>query len=65
MGDTSELRWELTEEEKKRVITNCPECASENIDPAGGWNSANGWVKCYDCGHGPFWWLKPGMEAED
>ena len=52
-------RWKLTKDEKERLIKNCPSCGSENIDPAGGWNSANGWVKCYDCGHGPFWWLKP------
>ncbi len=50
-------RWKLTAEEKARLITHCPKCNSENLNPAGGPNSANGYVKCYDCGHGPFWWL--------
>lgn len=52
-------RFKLTEDEKSRLLTNCPVCDSENLDPAGEWNSANGYVKCYDCGAGPFWWLKP------
>ncbi len=51
-------RFRLTEEEKLRVIASCPICTSSNLDPANGPNSANGWVKCYDCGHGPFWWLR-------
>lgn len=48
----------LTEKEEKLCIKVCPKCGSGNIDPAGGWNSANGWMKCYDCDHGPFWWLR-------
>jgi len=55
-------RWKLTEEERKRLVTKCPRCGSGNLDPSGGPNSANGWVKCYDCGHGPFWWLKGSNE---
>lgn len=50
-------RWKLTASEKARLITHCPKCNSENLDPAGGPNSADGNVKCYDCGFGPFWWL--------
>ena len=53
------IRWKLTDDEKARIIKECPKCGSKNLDPANGWNSANGQIKCYDCGHGPFWWLKP------
>ena len=56
-------RWKLTEDEEARRIKECPKCGSKNLDPAGGWNSANGYVKCYDCGHGPFWWLKSSTET--
>jgi len=52
-------RWKLTEYEEEHRIKKCPKCGSTNLDPAGGWNSANGYIKCYDCGHGPFWWLRP------
>ena len=53
-----EERWRMTQDETKRVIKECPKCGSKNLDPIGGWNSSNGYIKCYDCGHGPFWWLK-------
>jgi len=62
--DIENFRWKLTEDEKERRIINCPKCGSENLNPAGGWNSANGRVKCYDCGHGPFWWLKGRKVSE-
>ncbi len=59
------FRWKLTEEEEQKRHKFCPKCGSENLDPAGGWNSANGWIKCYDCGHGPFWWLELDEEVEN
>jgi len=58
------FRWKLTEEEEQKRHKVCPKCGSKNLDPAGGWNSANGQIKCYDCGYGPFWWLKTSEEAE-
>lgn len=57
--------WKLTQDEEARRIKKCPNCESANIDPAGGWNSADGWVKCYDCGHGPFWWLRPSTSTPE